>query len=214
MPVFGLATSQQCPFLPIVLSACPHFFMRRQFCEVRTSLFEMCSRTDRQTDRHAHDNASRPYRVSMSVTDDRLTSRSLWTSFALCWPNCEQGRPSKPPSSGKVKLSKYYYRVTCDVTESMVTMRSPCCGYNTTWCAELNGEDLSCYWNKIESVSLRKCPYDLRSGNKAYLSAIAATNVSPSFTYKMAAKINWHRYGTKLRHCHPVHEVNSQIHRL
>jgi len=21
-------------------------------------------------------------------------------------------------------------------------------------------------------------------------------------TYKMAAKINWHRYGTKLRHCH------------
>jgi len=22
------------------------------------------------------------------------------------------------------------------------------------------------------------------------------------FTYKMATKINWHRYGTKLRHCH------------
>ena len=26
-----------------------------------------------------------------------------------------------------------------------------------------------------------------------------------SFTYKMAAKINWHRYGTKLRHCRPVY---------
>jgi len=25
-----------------------------------------------------------------------------------------------------------------------------------------------------------------------------------SFTYKMTAKINWHRYGTKLRHCHPM----------
>ena len=24
------------------------------------------------------------------------------------------------------------------------------------------------------------------------------------FTYKMATKINWHRYGTKLRHCHPM----------
>jgi len=23
-------------------------------------------------------------------------------------------------------------------------------------------------------------------------------------TIKMAAKVNWHRYGTKLRHCHPI----------
>jgi len=28
------------------------------------------------------------------------------------------------------------------------------------------------------------------------------TNIYQSFTYKMAAKINWHRYGTKVRHCH------------
>jgi len=27
------------------------------------------------------------------------------------------------------------------------------------------------------------------------------------FTYKMAAKINWYRYGTKLRHCHPMHTL-------
>ena len=26
-----------------------------------------------------------------------------------------------------------------------------------------------------------------------------------SFTYKTAAKTSWHRYGTKLRHCHPVY---------
>jgi len=25
------------------------------------------------------------------------------------------------------------------------------------------------------------------------------------FAYKMAAKINWHRYGTKLRNCHPMY---------
>ena len=32
-----------------------------------------------------------------------------------------------------------------------------------------------------ESVSLRKCPYDHRLTSKAYLSAITATNISPSF---------------------------------
>ena len=31
------------------------------------------------------------------------------------------------------------------------------------------------------------------------------TNISQSFTQKMAAKINWHKYGTKLRHCHPIY---------
>jgi len=36
----------------------------------------------------------------------------------------------------------------------MVTIRSPFCGYNTIECVELNGEDLSCYSNNIESVSL------------------------------------------------------------
>ena len=38
----------------------------------------------------------------------------------------------------------------------------------------------------------------------AYLSAITVTNVYQSCTYKMAAKIKWHRYETKLRHCHPM----------
>ena len=38
--------------------------------------------------------------------------------------------------------------------------------------------------------------------NKEYLSDTTAINISQSFTYKMAAKTSWHRYGTKLRHCH------------
>ena len=42
---------------------------------------------------------------------------------------------------------------------------------------ELNGEDSSCSSNKIESVCLRKCPYDHWLTNKAYLSAIAVTNI-------------------------------------
>jgi len=39
------------------------------------------------------------------------------------------------------------------------------------------------------------CPYDQWFTNKAYLSPITVIT-SQSFTYKMAAKINWHRYGT------------------
>jgi len=31
------------------------------------------------------------------------------------------------------------------------------------------------------------------------------------FTYKMAAKINWHRYGTKLRHCHPMYRGDGAL---
>ena len=49
------------------------------------------------------------------------------------------------------------------------------------WCVQLNGEDLSCYSNKIEPVSLRKCPYDHWLTNKAYLSAITVTNIYRSF---------------------------------
>ena len=40
---------------------------------------------------------------------------------------------------------------------------------------------------------------------KCSLSAVTVTNISQSFTYKMAARISWHRYGTKLRHCHVVY---------
>jgi len=39
-----------------------------------------------------------------------------------------------------------------NVTESMVTIRSPCCEYNLAWSVELKGEDLSSYSHKIESV--------------------------------------------------------------
>ena len=62
------------------------------------------------------------------------------------------------------------------------------------------GEDLVCYSNQIESVGLRSLTY-----NKAYLSDITVTNISQSFTRKTAAKTSWHRYGTKLRHCHPMY---------
>ena len=63
------------------------------------------------------------------------------------------------------------------------------------------GDDLPCYTNEIKSVSLRKCPHDRQPTDEAYLSDIRVTNISNSFTHKIAAKASWHRYGTKLRHC-------------
>jgi len=65
-----------------------------------------------------------------------------------------------------------------------------------TTCVWLNGEDLSCYSNKIESVSLRKCPHDHWLTNKAYLRTTTVTNIYQSFTCKMTTKINWYRYRT------------------
>jgi len=78
--------------------------------------------------------------------------------------------------------------------------------YNTKSCDELNGEYLSCFSNQVESVSLRKCPCGHRLTDKAHLSAISMTDISLSFTYKMATEINWHRYGTKLRHCRRMYK--------
>ena len=71
------------------------------------------------------------------------------------------------------------------------------------------GEDLLCNSNKIQQVSLRKCPRDHQPTDKAYLSVSRVTNVSKSFTHKMAAKTSWREYGTKLRHCHPMYSLTS-----
>ena len=38
---------------------------------------------------------------------------------------------------------------------------------------------------------------------KRVLSDSRVTNISKSFTHKMAVKTSWRRYGTKVRHCHP-----------
>ena len=52
-------------------------------------------------------------------------------------------------------------RHATDYTQGEVTSQSLWSPYDhTTSCVELKGEYLSCYSNKIESVGLRKCPYD------------------------------------------------------
>ena len=42
---------------------------------------------------------------------------------------------------------------------------------------------------------------------KIVLTPLRLTNISKSFTYKMAAKTSWYRYGTKLRHSHRMYNT-------
>jgi len=77
---------------------------------------------------------------------------------------------------------------------------------NGIMCArELRGEKLCCHLNTLQSVCFRECSYDHWLANKAYLSDITVVNIYDSFTSKMAAKISWHRYESKLRHCHHMY---------
>jgi len=47
--------------------------------------------------------------------------------------------------------------------------------------------------------------------DKAHLSDSTVTSIYKSFTHKMAAKTSWHRYGTKLRHCHPMYNKTVKM---
>jgi len=47
---------------------------------------------------------------------------------------------------------------------------------------------------------------------KRILSDSRVAKISKSFTDKMAAKTNWHKYGTKLRHCHAMYSPNTARH--
>jgi len=48
------------------------------------------------------------------------------------------------------------------------------------------------------------------TADKARLSDSRVTNMSKSFTHKMAAKTSWHRYITKLRHCHRMYSASDK----
>ena len=104
-----------------------------------------------------------------------------------------------------IYVVKYMQRTTRPVCR--VKWRHIIYGHDTIailWvCVELRDEDN--YSNKTEWVGWRWCPYDHELTNKAYLSDIAVTIISESFTRNMTAKTSWYRYGTKLRHCLPMH---------
>jgi len=53
---------------------------------------------------------------------------------------------------------------------------------------ELRGEDLSCYFNIIQSVGLYKCVYDHQLANKAHFSVFTVKNIYQRFTHKTVTK--------------------------
>jgi len=55
-----------------------------------------------------------------------------------------------------------------------------------SYCMYLNGEDLSRYSNKIESVGLRKCPYHRYLIEEVTSTDVRTTNISQSLPHKMA----------------------------
>jgi len=82
-----------------------------------------------------------------------------------------------------------------DVTESVVKIRSPFCGYNMAYCVELKFEHLSCYCYKLINW-IRKCPYSHWLTIEAYKHYHSNRNLSAFYLQKSG-----HRYETKLRHC-------------
>ena len=82
---------------------------------------------------------------------------------------------------------------------SVVAMRSPFCRSTRRTVCSLNGEDLSHYSNIIESVGLRKCPYDYDRYliEKVTSTDARITNISQSLPHKMAED-SWYEEITSL----------------
>ena len=65
------------------------------------------------------------------------------------------------------------------------------------------------YWNKIESLGLRKCPYYRYLIEKVTSTDVRITNISQSLPHKMAETADV----KKLRHCHLMYRplIRSDI---
>jgi len=76
---------------------------------------------------------------------------------------------------------------------------------------QLVDEDLPCYSSKIWSTWLKKMSTCLLACRQSVFKWQQSNKHSKRFTYKMAAKTSWHRYGTKLRHCHPIYLLSNSV---
>jgi len=90
-------------------------------------------------------------------------------------------------------------------------MRSPFCGYNLAKCAALIVEDCHVIQTKFNQLVEEHVHTIGRfvPADKAYLSDIRVTNISKSFTHKMAAETSWYKYGTKFRRCHLMYWLGA-----
>ena len=129
---------------------------------------------------------------SVTVTSQSVTT--LYTQIGTTLKQCLETHP---------------YIGWSNVTESMVMIRSPCCGYNLAWCVELKREDLSSYSHKIESVY--ENVHTITSLPITRFKHYYSNQHLSEFYLKIAAKTSWHRYGTKLRHCQPMYRMDGGI---
>jgi len=75
----------------------------------------------------------------------------------------------------------------CTINTSTEMVVASCMdSVNASYCVQLNGEDLSRYSNKIESVDLRKCPYYRYVIEKVTSTDVRITNISQTLPHKMA----------------------------
>ena len=96
----------------------------------------------------------------------------------------------------------------------LLTWRTPCRKFQATP-LELRSEHLVCYSNKIKSVCLRIYVYVIVNLLTSVFSWYHTNEHYKSFTHKMAAKTSRHKYGTKLRHCHPMYrQLPDRISRI
>ena len=92
-----------------------------------------------------------------------------------------------------------------DVAVYMATIRSPFCGYNTImrWATRIA---IQITLNqKNEKMSIWSLTYQ-QSVFKRYHSDKHFSDLNP----QDGGKISWHRYGTKLRHCHRMHTESAR----
>jgi len=77
-------------------------------------------------------------------------ARKLTDSQLISAYGAEEHKSNK--KNYKQKQVMLIYIGWIDVTESMLMIRSPFCGYNLAWCVEFRGEDLPCYSSKTLPV--------------------------------------------------------------
>ena len=70
--------------------------------------------------------------------------RTSWSSDCSSRPSTSN-RTDSSTSTNCERAQPTLYTGRSDVTESMITIRSSFCGYNTIQCVEFSGKDLSCY---------------------------------------------------------------------
>ena len=113
------------------------------------------------------------------------------------------GQPEGHPACKKLKSGGVLAWLS--VSSEMQTCMWPSwCRCHSLSLASVKSTLVLPFWNWLTWVVPEKWP--LNGGGCVCVRACVRV-----CTYKMAAKTNWHRYGTKLPHCHPMYITHPNI---